>query len=192
MLQEEWSWAGVCGWLVDGWVGVGRWSPASRAAGNHISPSWSPERYINFKVKVFWFFFVKGASPSCYDLVSFILGMVGLRESLQFLTCLCPTPFKKNPRLRFGWMELWHCDGASFVSMELNGSRGETTRREGQGNCDPPFCPQHWNSDLYSDHRPVETHVSLPKIDKWLTWRLKMVGREGCVFHESFILFFRA
>lgn len=25
------------------------------------------------------------------------------------------------------------------------------------------------NTDLYSDHRPVETHVSFPKIDKWLT-----------------------
>lgn len=37
---------------------------------------------------------------------------------------------------------------------------------------------QQCNCDLYSDRRPVETHVSLPKIDKWLTWSLKMVVGE--------------
>lgn len=65
-------------------------------------------------------------------------------------------------------MELWRYDGASFVSVDLNGSHVEMTGRGAKRNSALPLSQQR-NSDLYSDCRPVETHVSLPKIDKWLT-----------------------
>lgn len=86
-------------------------------------------------------------------------------------------------------MEMWRCDGASFVSMELNGSHVELTRRGAKRNSVPPFV-QQWNSDLYSDLRPVQSHVSLPKIDKWLTWSFKMAVREGSSFLTCYTMFF--
>lgn len=94
-------------------------------------------------------------------------------------------PFKK-PGSVLLWMEMWRCDGASFVSMELNGSHVELTRRGAKRNSGPPFV-QQWNSDLYSEPGPVEAHVRLPKIDKWSTWSLK-IGSRGelrlsCALH---------
>lgn len=179
MLQREWSRARVCVCVCVrasyGLVGVGSWSPARKAE------SWGFTFHsgclllsleINEpRVEVFFFFKILFVYYCTAGLCVTITGL-WVSESLDFDASLLQESCSV-----LVWMELWLWWCLS-VSMKLNGSHVEITRRGGQKKLCPPPLSQQRNSDLYSDNGPVETHVSLPEIDKWLTWSLKMGVRE--------------
>lgn len=139
VLQEEWSGARECVW-VDGWGwGVGHQPAESRAesGGSHFTQVTAVVlRDISTQGERV-FFFLK----NLFLLPSPLLTSTGSYRGRSALRMPMSHSLFKKPGSVLVWMEPWRCDGASFVSMELNGSHVEMTRRGAKRNSGPPFVP---------------------------------------------------